>query len=228
MSPLDTGFGLQTLGRIRGFQTEEQPKAMHPPMGQPGAAHLDTTLDYPPKYTTSPERTVRSDALARSGRYDFLDPPQADDELGRLAHYRVQRLIGEGGMGLVFLAEDTRLVRPVALKVIKPEQAASPGVSKRFLREARATAAIKHDHIVTIYHVGREREVLLPGYGVPQGVSLARWVQPGRKPTTSQVLRVGREIGGRTGRCAPSRPGSPRHQARQHLAGGAFRPGQDP
>ena len=60
---------------------------------------------------------------ASSTRFDFLGPPRDEGELGWLAHYRVRRLIGEGGIGLVFLAEDTQLSRPVALKVIKPEMA---------------------------------------------------------------------------------------------------------
>src|SRR5262249_22800534 len=86
----------------------------------------------------------------------FLSPPRAPGELGWLAHYRVLRLLGEGGMGAVFLAEDSLLCRPVALKVIRPEIADTPGTSERFMREARTTAAIPHDHIVTIYQVGRK------------------------------------------------------------------------
>ena len=54
--------------------------------------------------------------------YAFLEPPRDGDELGWLAHYRVRRLIGSGGMGLIFLAEDTQLLRPVALKVIRPAE----------------------------------------------------------------------------------------------------------
>jgi hypothetical protein len=97
-------------------------------------------------------------------------------------------------MGLVFLAEDTELGRAVALKVIRPESAGRPGVAERFTREARATAAIKHDHIVTIYHVGRERDVSYLAMEYLQGMSLARWLERGRKPSIDLVLRLGREI----------------------------------
>src|SRR5579875_2617746 len=79
--------------------------------------------------------------------FGFLTPPQAADEIGRLAHYRILKVLGEGGMGVVFLAEDTRLGRTVALKTMKPEIAADPQHRQRFLREARAAAKVEHDHI---------------------------------------------------------------------------------
>jgi serine/threonine protein kinase len=125
---------------------------------------------------------------------DVLGPPRAEGELGWLAHYRVRRLIGEGGIGLVFLAEDTQLARPVALKVIKPEMAGTPEVQSRFVREAQATAAIKHDHIVTIYQVGRDNDTLFLAMEFLQGLSLQQWLERGRAPSVDLVLRIGREI----------------------------------
>jgi urea transport system substrate-binding protein len=85
--------------------------------------------------------------------YPFLNPPEQPDELGRLGGYRVLRLLGSGGMGLVFEAEEIALHRRVALKVLKPELAADSDHRQRFLREARAAAALNSDHVVTIYHV---------------------------------------------------------------------------
>src|SRR5436190_5064132 len=90
---------------------------------------------------------------------DFLAPPQAKDELGRLAHYRLLKVLGRGGMGTVFMAEDTRLHRLVALKVMLPSVAKKKVAHDRFTREAHATAKIEHDHIVTIYEVGEDRGV---------------------------------------------------------------------
>src|SRR5262249_57830047 len=89
----------------------------------------------------------------------LLAPPEAPGELGRLAQYRVLRLVGHGGMGVVFEAEDEKLRRPVALKVLKPDLVKDPASQQRFLREARAMAAIKHDHVVAIHQVGEERGV---------------------------------------------------------------------
>jgi serine/threonine protein kinase/regulation of enolase protein 1 (concanavalin A-like superfamily) len=162
-----------------------------------GAAASDdpvATISFTPG-TGQPTGGGRQDGSpAASGGFDFLGPPRDAGELGWLAHYRVRKLIGEGGMGLVFLAEDTELSRPVALKVIRPEMAGAAGIAERFTREARATAAIKHDHIVTIYHVGRDRGVPYLAMEYLQGVSLARWLERGRKPSVELILRLGREI----------------------------------
>ena len=68
-----------------------------------------------------------------------------------LKHYRILSRLGEGGMGVVYRAEDTRLGRTVALKVLRPELARVRGLRERFLREARAMARLAHPAIVSIY-----------------------------------------------------------------------------
>ena len=95
-----------------------------------------------------------------------LTPAEAADEIGRLSGFRILKLLGQGGVGGVFLAEDMDLQRRVALKVMRPEFAARPGATERFLCEARAVAAVHNEHIVTIYQVG---QATVPGkkQGVP-------------------------------------------------------------
>ena len=70
-----------------------------------------------------------------------------------LAHYKILEKIGSGGMGDVYLAEDTKLDRKVALKVLPPELAESEERRARFTREAKAIAALNHPNIVTVYSV---------------------------------------------------------------------------
>ena len=70
-----------------------------------------------------------------------------------LGHYRIVDMLGKGGMGEVFLAEDTRLQRQVALKILAKELAGDPDRRERFEREARAAAALNHPNIVTIHSV---------------------------------------------------------------------------
>ena len=124
----------------------------------------------------------------------FLAPPESADELGWLAHYRVLKMLGRGGMGAVFQAEDTHLRRIVALKVILPESAASSAARERFLREARACAALKNDHVITIYQVGQDRDVPFLAMEFLQGQSLDERLRLCGPLSVSEILRIGREI----------------------------------
>jgi serine/threonine protein kinase len=84
---------------------------------------------------------------------DFLTPSNQPGLLGTLGRYQVLEVIGRGAMGIVLKAIDPDLLRPVAIKVMAPYLASSGTARARFLREARAAAAVSHDHIVTIHAV---------------------------------------------------------------------------
>jgi urea transport system substrate-binding protein len=124
----------------------------------------------------------------------LLAAPQGDDELGRLGPYRLLKLLGQGGMGAVFQAEDTQLHRPVALKVILPRLAASPGARERFLREARAIAGVRSDHVVTIYQVGEDRDIPFLAMELLQGESLEARLARGDALPWREAVRIGREV----------------------------------
>ena len=68
-------------------------------------------------------------------------------------NYRIERELGRGGMAIVYLAEDVALNRPVALKVLKPDLAASLG-GERFLKEIQLAARLNHPHILPLHHSG--------------------------------------------------------------------------
>jgi serine/threonine protein kinase len=83
----------------------------------------------------------------------LLSPASHPEMLGRIGRYDVERLIGSGGMGVVFKAYDTELNRPVAIKLLAPYLAGSGSARNRFAREARAAAAVVDDHVVPIHNV---------------------------------------------------------------------------
>jgi serine/threonine protein kinase len=109
------------------------------------AAEISSLLDAHERAGPFIERAARPpaelDALARAVSLD--DRP--------LGPYRLKRLIGEGGMGVVYLAEDTRLGRLVALKAVTPRKAGDPTRVERLRREARAAASLSHPGIATVY-----------------------------------------------------------------------------
>ncbi len=97
-------------------------------------------------------------------------------------------------MGAVFQAEDPSLQRLVALKVMLPAFAATRSARERFLREARAAAALKHDHIVTIHQVGEDRGVPYLAMELLEGDSLESRLQREGRPSVLEAVRIGREI----------------------------------
>ncbi len=125
---------------------------------------------------------------------DFLHPAERHDEIGRLGGYRVLELMGVGGMGVVFRAEDPTLERLVALKAMKPAVAASKSAKDRFLREAKATAALEHDNIVPIYQVGEDRSIPFIAMQLLHGESLQTKLEREQKLGQLETVRIGREI----------------------------------
>ena len=101
---------------------------------------------------------------------------------GWLAHYRLLDKLGAGGMGEVYLAQDTKLDRKIALKVLPPAAASDPTRLERFQREARAVAALNHPHIVTLYSVEEADGVHFLTMERVEGRSLDRLIPEGGLP----------------------------------------------
>src|SRR5688572_30196262 len=91
--------------------------------------------------------------------------------------YRIERELGRGGMGAVYLARDLKLDRPVALKVLPPEFARNSSLRERFLRETRTAASFSHPNIVPVHSVEEHDGVLAFSMGFVEGESLAERVK---------------------------------------------------
>ena len=97
------------------------------------------------QFIESPALNLAAKAWAQDGADSFIGR--------RIAHYEILSLLGAGGMGQVYLAEDTRLDRKIALKILPPEVAFDPDRMKRFMREAKATSSLNHPNVAT--EIGR-------------------------------------------------------------------------
>jgi eukaryotic-like serine/threonine-protein kinase len=84
---------------------------------------------------------------------NFLAPSNRPDSIGRIDHYEILEVRGQGGFGVVLKAYDEKLHRVVALKILPPLIATSTLARKRFMREAQAAAAVQNDHVVAIFAV---------------------------------------------------------------------------
>ncbi len=124
----------------------------------------------------------------------LLSPPTHPEMLGRLGRYEVERLIGSGGMGVVFKAFDTELSRPVAIKLLAPYLASSGPARKRFAREARAAAAVVHQHVVPIYNVETERELPFIVMQFVSGESLQARIDRNGPLQLCEILRIGMQV----------------------------------
>ncbi|MCA9194791.1 MAG: serine/threonine protein kinase [Planctomycetales bacterium] len=111
--------------------------------------------DYPRGLVRWTEQTA---AWSESMVKPLLNPPTHPEMLGRLGRYEIERLIGSGGMGIVFKAYDTELNRTVAIKMLAPYLATSGAARKRFARESRSAAGIVDDYVVPIHNVEPEND----------------------------------------------------------------------
>ncbi|HEU4631400.1 MAG TPA: serine/threonine-protein kinase [Gemmatimonadaceae bacterium] len=110
------------------------------------------------------------------------------------AHYEVEREIGRGGMGIVYLARDVRLKRPVAVKLLPPELAFRSEIRSRFLREAETAAQLSHPNIVPIYTVDEREGLVYFIMGYIDGGNLATRLAERGRVEPEETRRILREV----------------------------------
>lgn len=111
----------------------------------------------------------------------------------KLGHFEIIDAIGAGGMGQVYRARDTRLGREVAVKILPPELASSPGFRERFAREAKTISSLNHPHICILYDIGRDEGLDYLVMEYIEGESLAQRLQNGPIPT-DELLEIASQI----------------------------------
>ncbi|MBX3192602.1 MAG: protein kinase [Labilithrix sp.] len=110
-----------------------------------------------------------------------------------LGHFRLIEKLGEGGMGVVYRAEDERLQRVVAVKVLRHDVVTDEEAKKRLLREARAAAAVAHANIATIFEVGDDAGAIYVAMELVEGMTLRRRLRID-PPDLRESLRIAKEI----------------------------------
>jgi serine/threonine protein kinase len=126
--------------------------------------------------------------------HSFANSSRAAGEIGKLGPYRLLEVIGRGGMGVVFRAEDVPLRRTVAVKILRTELAADAGARARFLREARSAAALEHENVVAVYHVGEDGGIPFLGMQWLRGMSLEALLRGAGRLPVPIVLHLGHQI----------------------------------
>ena len=125
----------------------------------------------------------------------MVDDPLIGQQLG---NFRIERLLGRGGMAQVYYGWDVKLQRPVAIKVIDARYRDSPAYAARFVNEARAVASWRHENIVQIYYADEQDGLYYFAMEYIEGLDLGRlaaqYVADGELMPHDDVLRIGRAI----------------------------------
>jgi serine/threonine protein kinase len=136
------------------------------------------------------------DAGAPAGEAEirkYLEPPTKPGWLGRLGHYEIEEILGRGAFGIVAKAFDEKLHRVVAIKLLSPGLAATSPPRKRFLREARTAAAVRHENIVGIHAIEEEPLPYLVMEYIP-GETLQHRLDEQGPLEVLEILQIGQQV----------------------------------
>ena len=197
---------------------------------------LQTTLDLPeserPAHLVevcAGDEELQQEAMsllqAHEAAGDFLEQPAleqdahvllGDGEDGHIADeigpYQIIKRLGRGGMGEVYLAQDRRLGRSVALKVLPPYFVSDDVRLRRFQTEARAASALNHTNILTIYEVGQSEDIHFIAAEFIDGQTIRELVK-NENLTLGQCVEIAIQVLSGLSSCACCRDSSSRHQA---------------
>lgn len=156
----------------------------------PCAATQGPAAPLPDSSTETEEYGVPEEKFDRS----VLEPSENQAALGRLGKYEVLSILGVGGMGVVLRGIDTDLRRAVAIKLLNRQLSSSPVARRRFLREARAAAAINHANVVTIFSVEEFSNSPLIVMELVSGCTLRERLQQTGRLGPLEILRISAQV----------------------------------
>lgn len=163
-------------------------------LAHPAGDHVNKTVNFSqPGHSDLFDDDVLENDPHAAPDLSFLQPPSKNGSIGTIGHYEILEVLGQGAFGIVFKAFDDKLQRHVAIKAMNPQLAATSPPRKRFLREARSAAAIKHENIVQVYSV---EEQPLP-YLVMEyidGQTLKQKLDEAGPLEVPEILHLGRQM----------------------------------
>src|SRR5437773_9829108 len=127
--------------------------------------------------------------MKTKSKADWVSPHTMLGAGTKLGRYEIRSKLGEGGMGEVYLAEDTRLHRKVALKILPSELAANKDRMRRFEQEAQAAAALNHPNIAHTYEIGESGGINFMAMEFVEGVTLGEKIH-GERTELKKLLNV--------------------------------------
>ena len=133
------------------------------------------------------------EALMRSMQ-GLLDSPKHPEMLGSVGGYDIEKVVGSGGMGVVFKAHDSELNRPLAIKVLSPHLATNGTARKRFALEAKAAAGVIHPNVIAVHGVGNDDRIPYIIMPYVAGPSLQQLIERGGPLPEIEVIRIGLQI----------------------------------
>jgi tetratricopeptide (TPR) repeat protein/predicted Ser/Thr protein kinase len=143
-----------------------------------------------------PPRQGDGSNVATAGPWAALGIASSSDHVDFGPRYRIDRLLGQGGMGAVYKAWDKELERPVALKLIRPELAVDPAVEQRFKQELLLASKISHKNILRIHDLGEAAGVKFITMAFVEGQDLHQLLAAEGKLTLERTLKIARQLCG--------------------------------
>lgn len=148
------------------------------------------------------EVTIEAGQKFRIGNTDFEladanakpKPRKSGKKLKMLGKYQLTKKLGEGGMGAVYLADDTQLKRQVALKVLSKDSAKDANAIKRFKAEAQAAAVLQHKNIITTYEAGEEKGQMYIALEYVEGIDVDRLIKQRGRIAPKRSLDIIKQV----------------------------------